>query len=84
MAYELIDDSELDIVIQQLCASKAEEFQLLGYEHVTAKEIWNCIQDRYVKKEMPALHRLVNDILSLKVPQFMNYLTLAAMKGSPF
>lgn len=78
-----MDNEELNIMIEQLCLSKAEEFKLLGYEHVSGKEIWNCVNDKY-KKGTPALHQIVNDILSLKTTQFMNWMTMSAYKGIPF
>ncbi|MFD0588265.1 post-transcriptional regulator [Paenibacillus sp. GCM10027627] len=77
-------EHELSWEIEQLCHSKAEEFQLLGYEHVSWKDIWECVNAKYVKTGQPELHRLVNDILSLKVTQFMNYMTMSAFKGTPF
>ncbi|MGO4373261.1 post-transcriptional regulator [Paenibacillus sp. 2TAB19] len=79
-----IESEELSVMIEELCNSKAEEFRLIGYEHVTGKEVWECVNAKYVKKGQPELHQLVNDILSLKVTQFMNYMTLSAFKGTPF
>ncbi|WJH32569.1 post-transcriptional regulator [Paenibacillus sp. CC-CFT747] len=70
--------------IEALCLSKAEEFVMLGYEQVTAHDIWNCIRARYEKTGEPPLHRLVNDILSLKITSYMNWLTMQAYKGAPF
>jgi hypothetical protein len=84
MTNERMIDPELNEIIAQLCQSKAEEFHLIGYEHVTPEEIWNCVNDKYMKKGMPQLHEMVNDILSLKATNFMNYMTLSAFKGSPF
>lgn len=78
-----MQDKELAAIIEELCHSKAEEFRLLGYEHVSGQEVWACVNAKYVKKGMPELHQLVNDILSLKVTQFMNFLTLSAFKGDP-
>jgi hypothetical protein len=75
---------ELSGMIEELCHSKAEEFRMLGYEHVDGKEIWDCVSAKYAKVGQPELHQLVNDILSLKVTQFMNYMTLSAFKGNPF
>lgn len=66
--------------IRQLCADKAEEFALYGYENVTSEEIWQCVSASY-SGTLPSLHRLVNDILSLKVTKFMNWMTLKAYKG---
>ena len=77
-------DEELNATIESLCESKAEEFRLLGYEHVSGQEIWTCVSDKYHKTGQPALHQIVNDILSLKVTQFMNYMTLNAYRGTRF
>lgn len=71
--------------IELCCESKAEELRLIGYEHVTWQEVWECINSKYIKSgSQPALHKVVNDILSLKATQFMNYVTVAAYRGSPF
>lgn len=71
--------------IEMLCKSKAEEFKMLGYEYVTGKEVWDCVRSKYIKQgKEPGIHRIVNDILSLKPTQFMNYMTMEAYKGSPF
>ncbi|GBG08722.1 hypothetical protein B1748_03580 [Paenibacillus sp. MY03] len=77
-------DNELSVMIEELCISKAEEFRLIGYEHVTGKDVWECVSAGYAKNGQPELHRLVNDILSLKVTQFMNHLTISAYKGTSF
>lgn len=77
-------DEELNEVIEQLCNSKAEEFHLLGYEHVSGEDIWACVSSKYAKKGQPELHQIVNDIFSLKTSQFMNYMTISAFKGASF
>ncbi|AWB45696.1 hypothetical protein DCC85_16800 [Paenibacillus sp. CAA11] len=84
MAEEELNDHELSEAIDQLCRSKAAEFRLVGYEHVTSEDIWDCISHKYEKQGVPRIHQLVNDILSLKATQFMNYLTLSAYRGNPF
>lgn len=76
-------EQELNELIEQLCRSKAEEFRMIGYEQVSGEDIWNCVSDKY-HKGIPSLHQVVNDILSLKVTSFMNYMTLSAFKGSRF
>ncbi|MFH5182262.1 post-transcriptional regulator [Paenibacillus sp. TAB 01] len=81
---EPLSDEELSGVIENICNSKAEEFHMLGYEHVTGKEIWECVSDKYRKTGIPHLHRIVNDILSLKVTSFMNWLTMSIYKSDPF
>jgi hypothetical protein len=82
--HRVLSEVELNEVIESLCLSKVEEFKLLGYDHVTGKEIWDCVSDRYRKSGMPALHQIVNDILSLKSTQFMNWMTMSAFKGAQF
>jgi hypothetical protein len=72
---------EMNETIEQLCHSKAEEFHLIGYEHVTGVDVWECVSDKYHKKGTPPLYELVNDILSLKVTQFMNFITLSMYRG---
>ncbi|WP_426448622.1 post-transcriptional regulator [Paenibacillus sp. S-38] len=81
---ETMDDDELSLVIEEMCRSKAEEFHMLGYEHVTPEDIWDCVSDKYRKSGVPPLHRIVNDILSLRVTNFMNWLTMSAFKGAHF
>lgn len=66
--------------VESLCQSKAEEFALLGYENVTSQDVWECVSHGY--KEIPAMHRMVNDILSLKPNKYMNYLMIQMYKNS--
>lgn len=80
---EDLSEDELNKFIEELCLSKAEEFIMIGYEHVTGKEIWECVSDKY-KQGMPRLHCVVNDILSLKVTRLMNWMTMNAYKGISF
>ncbi|GAB6990922.1 post-transcriptional regulator [Paenibacillus pini] len=84
MESENLNAAELEGAIESMCQSKAEEFRLVGYEHVTSKDIWECVSSKYEKSGVPPLHQLVNDILSLKVLSFMNYMTISAYKGSIF
>lgn len=83
MATEELTNAELTEVIETLCESKAEEFRLLGYENVTSDEIWDCLGHKYDKQGMPKLHELVSDILSMRVNQFMNYVTMSSYKSAP-
>jgi hypothetical protein len=78
-----LDNEELEIHIRRLCQSKADEFKILGYEHVTGVEIWDCVNDKYAKTGFPPVYKIVNDILSLKITQFMNWMTMQAYKGFP-
>jgi hypothetical protein len=78
----VMSEEELNQTVEELCISKAEEFQLLGYEHVTGRDVWDCVSDKYVKTGNPPLHRIVNDILSLRVTQFMNWMTMNVYRGT--
>ncbi|MEB3102029.1 post-transcriptional regulator [Ferviditalea candida] len=80
---EALSEEELTQFMEELCNSKAEEFMLLGYENVTGKDIWAFVSDQY-RDGLPQLHRVVNDILSLKVTKYMNWMTLNAYKGIRF
>ncbi|NMO96753.1 post-transcriptional regulator [Paenibacillus lemnae] len=84
MEIESIKDEEWMETIDLICTSKAEEMRLIGYEHVTADDIWRCVSSKYEKQGIPRLHKMVNDILSLKATSLMNYMTISAYKGSPF
>ncbi|MDQ1912432.1 post-transcriptional regulator [Paenibacillus sp. GD4] len=75
-----MSDEELNRTIEEICLSKAQEFRMLGYEQVSGMDIWECVSDKYHKTGMPPLHRVVNDILSLKVTQFMNWMTISMYK----
>lgn len=79
-----LTEFELNEVIANICTSKAEEFRMLGYEHVTGREVWECVSDKYKKTGVPKLHQIVNDILSLKVTSFMNWMTMSIYKSNPF
>lgn len=79
-----MDEDELNRMIEEICKSKAQEFRMLGYEQVTGQEVWECVSDKYKKHGVPPLHRIVNDILSLKVTSFMNWMMMSIYKDSRF
>jgi len=70
---------ELFEELRSLCESKADEFALLGYENVTAEDVWACVSSTY--KEIPPLHQVVNDILALKITRYMNWLMIRMYKN---
>lgn len=77
-AEEPLSEEELNAMIEEICNSKSEEFAMLGYDSVTGRDVWDCVSSRY--KQLPPLHRIVNDIMSLKVTDLMNWMTLSAWK----
>lgn len=74
-----LDQEQLEQLLS-LCQSKAEEFAMIGYDKVNKEEIWRYFESRY-RNTYPPLHRMVNEILSLKITSFMNWITLNAYKG---
>jgi hypothetical protein len=80
---EVPGEEELNGLIENLCNSKVGEFRMLGYGQVTGKDIWECVSDKYHKTGTPPLHKVVNDILSLKTTQFMNWMTMRVYRGEP-
>jgi hypothetical protein len=76
-----LSEEELNAMVEQLCESKAEEFRMIGYENVSGQDIWECVSDKYHKTGFPPLYAVVNDILSLKITQFMNHITLNMYRG---
>jgi len=75
-----VDSEELNLQIEELCKSKTEEFALFGYKRITGEDIWKCVSAKYKEDDLPPLHQIVNDILSLKVTSYMNWMTMNALK----
>jgi len=77
------EQTEADLLnqsIERLCEMKAKELMLLGYEDIQPKDIWLCVRDKMKNEDWP-LHRIVNEILSLKPTRFMNWLTMQVYKS---
>ena len=62
--------------------SKQEEFQLLGYPEVKGKDIWMYLTKKKWKKPNSEIraHEVFQDIMSVKVADFMNYATIEALR----
>ena len=60
--------------------SKKDEFQLLGYEHVTVEQVWDCLFNKKWKKfkQEKRMFEIVNDILSLSINEYMAYITVTS------
>ncbi|ERN54998.1 MULTISPECIES: post-transcriptional regulator [Alkalihalophilus] len=62
--------------VQPALSSKVDEFHFLGYERVTEDQVWACLMYRLRKqKEFIHLHAFVQAILSLKVQDYMTWVT---------
>lgn len=71
---------ETAAMLKALCASKAEEFRLLGYAGVRAEDLWSYFLGRY-RREVPPLYRVVGDILGLRPNAFMTAAVREAWRG---
>jgi hypothetical protein len=66
--------------------SKLEEFQLLGYDKITEPQLWDfLIKKKWKKaKEEINLHEVIQDIMSVKVSEYMSFATVEAFKVPEF
>jgi Post-transcriptional regulator len=66
--------------------SKQEEFLLLGYDNVSQEDIWTFLLKKKWRKgdhEM-RLFEVVQSILSLKVGELINFMSVEALKDAEF
>lgn len=65
---------------------KLDEFRLLGYQKVTEQELWGFLTKKKWKKpkESVRLFEIVEEIMAVKVSEFIHYATIEAFKGSDF
>ncbi|RFB17652.1 post-transcriptional regulator [Bacillus sp. HNG] len=69
--------------VRPVLKSKLEEFELYGYDSVKEDELWKFLKNKKWRKEKEEklLYQIVNDILSVKVGDYMNYATVEAFKA---
>jgi Post-transcriptional regulator len=72
--------------VEPALLSKQEEFLLLGYDNVSQDNIWNFLLKKKWRKGNAEikLFEVVQSILSLKVGEFINYMTVEALKDAEF
>lgn len=65
--------------IEEVLASKTDEFRLLGYPKASGDDIWACLKKR-VWKGNPELflHQVVADIFHISPGTYMNFLAQKA------
>lgn len=70
-------------MLKPALASKAEEFEVLGYDSVSKEDIWNFLKQKTWKnpKEGIRIYELVADIMSVKPGDYMNYATVEAFRS---
>lgn len=69
--------------VQPALQSKLEEFNVLGYGSINEEELWGYLTNKKWKKvkEDVRLYEIVDDILSVKLGEYMSYATLEAFKS---
>lgn len=72
--------------VQPVLSSKLEEFRLLGYDSITETELWEfLIKKKWKKaKDEPKLHKIIQDILTIKVSDFISYAAIESYKSTEF
>lgn len=74
------------IEVRPALESKLDEFRLLGYEKVTEQELWEFLTNKKWKKrkENSRLFKIVEEIMAVKVGEYIQYATIEAFKGQDF
>jgi murein tripeptide amidase MpaA len=70
------------IQVKPALGSKLDEFRLLGYDTILEKDLWEyMIRKKWKKvKNDIKLYQIVQDILSVKVSDYMSFATMEAFK----
>ena len=72
--------------VQPVLKSKLEEFRLLGVDSVTEQGLWEYLikkKWKKVKQEM-RLYEMIQEILSVRVSDYLNYVTIESYKTTEF
>lgn len=66
--------------------SKLDEFRLLGYDAVAEDELWEFLLKKKWKKvkEEVKLYEIIQDILSVKVSDYLSFRTIETLKTTEF
>lgn len=66
--------------------SKLEEFRLLGYDSIDEDGLWEFLIRKKWKKEKEEIkiYQVIQEILSVKVSDFISYATVEALKDTEF
>ena len=80
------DYESFHILVKPALLSKQEEFLLLGYDNVSQADIWTFLLKKKWRKgdhEMK-LFEVVQSILSIKVGELINFMSVEALKDAEF
>lgn len=72
--------------VQPALTSKLSEFRLLGYGSVSEEDIWDFLTKKKWKKvkEEIRVYEVIQDILAVKVSDYMNFTTMESYKTAEF
>lgn len=72
--------------VEPALISKLEEFRLLGYDSVSLDGLWEFLLKKKWKKgkEEPKLYQIIDDILAVKVSDYISFATIEAYKVTDF
>lgn len=72
--------------VKPALSSKLDEFRLLGYDAIVEDDLWEYLTRKKWKKlkEERKLFELVQDILSIKVSDYLSYRTIETYKSTEF
>ncbi|MFE8703488.1 post-transcriptional regulator [Cytobacillus sp. FJAT-54145] len=72
--------------VQPALECKLDEFSLLGYGTVNEHDLWSFLTRKKWRKpkEEIMLFEIVQDILGIKIGEYMNYATVEAFKLDDF
>ncbi|MDR7001519.1 post-transcriptional regulator [Neobacillus niacini] len=73
-------------LVKPALASKLSEFQILGIDSVSESSLWKYLQKKKWKKVKDEiyLHEIIQDILAVKVSNYMSFATIEAYKSPVF
>jgi hypothetical protein len=80
------DFNQFRTKVEPALLSKLEEFQMLGYDSVSEEGLWDFLTRKKWKKvkDEKKLYEIVDDILSVKVSDFISYTTIETYKNNDF
>ncbi|AIM15731.1 MULTISPECIES: post-transcriptional regulator [Neobacillus] len=72
--------------VQPAILSKLEEFRLLGTDSVTEDDLWEFLMKKKWRKEKDELKlfEMIQDILSVKVSDYISFATIESFKKNEF
>lgn len=80
-SYDKFHDS-----IRPALKSKVEEFSILGFNTIDEEQLWSFLTKKKWRKvrEDIKLYEIVEDIMSVKPGEYMNYASVEALKLTEF